>query len=199
MLQAIHQLDAFLWIAGMPSRVYARAWRTRSGIEIEDDLYAILEFGNGARGMLSASTVDPAGTNRVELHGDRASLRAESDDLRVGRTDGSIAQIMEEQTNPFETVPVDWTDVPPSGDATNFDECVIACHRDFIDAITGGRDPLNSADEATRSVEVANAVYLSAVTGEPVELPLDAAVYDEAFARMCNGELALPERQAASV
>ena len=199
MLQAIHQLDAFLWIAGMPSRVYARAWRTREGIEIEDDLYAICEFAGGARGMLSASTVDPAGINRIELHGDLASLRAEGDALRIGRTEDAVSTLMIERTNPFEIVTVAWEDVPPAGDATNFDECVIACHRDFLDAIATGREPLNNAEQATASVEVANAVYLSAVTGEPVELPLDAAAYDEAFARMCAGELTLPRREAATV
>ena len=195
MLQAIHQLDAFLWITGLPSRVYAQAWRTRPGVEVEDDLYAILEFPDGARGMLSASTIDPAGRNRIDITGDRGCLRAQGERLRRGRTEDAISTMLEERKNPFEPVAIEWEDVEPSGEAQTFDEYVKSCHRDFIDAITSGRDPLNSAEEATRAVEVTNAVYLSAVTGQPVDLPLDAAAYDEAFARMCSGELALPSRQ----
>src|SRR5438067_2378559 len=66
LMQAVHQLDSFLWIAGTPSRVTARAWRSRADVQVEDDVYAVLEFPDGAHGMLSASTLDPAGLNRLE-------------------------------------------------------------------------------------------------------------------------------------
>jgi predicted dehydrogenase len=98
-----------------------------------------------------------------------------------------------ERENLYEPPPVTWEDVEPSGDAMTYDECVAACELDFVQAIRDGRTPSIDPVEATRSVEVANAVYLSAVTGEPVELPLDSDVYADAFAKMCTGELALPK------
>jgi predicted dehydrogenase len=193
-MQAIHQLDAFLWMAGVPSRVTAKAWRARPDIEVEDDVSAVLEFRSGARGVLTASTLVPAGTNRIELHGDAGTIRAEGTRARLGTWEEPISTMLTERTNPFEGVAVTWEDLEPDGEhAMTFDECVSACHRDFIDAIQSDREPLNNADEATKSVEVANAVYLSAVLGEPVDLPLDAERYDEAFARMRAGELSLPE------
>jgi predicted dehydrogenase len=192
MLQAIHQLDAFCWIAGTPSRVQARAWRGRDGVEVEDDVSAVLEFPGGASGILTASTLVPGGTNRIELHGDSGTVRAEGDRARRGRWDEPTSTMLAERKNPFEPVIVSWEDIEPSGDAMTFDECVVACHRDFIAAINGDRQPLNNADEATKSVEVANAVYLSALMGQPIDLPLDPATYGEAFTRMCSGELALP-------
>ncbi len=191
MMQAIHQLDSFLWIAGMPSRISAHAWRARPGVEVEDDVYAVLSFDGGAHGMLSASTLDPAGVNRLEITCDAGALRAEGERLRRPRWDDPTSTMLAERTELFEAVQVGWDDVEPSGDAMTFDECVTACHRDFIDAINGERSPLVDADEATKSVEVANAVYLSALTGEPVDLPLDPLAYDDAFRRMCAGDLAL--------
>ncbi len=192
MLQAIHQLDAFLWIAGTPFRVHARASSGRADVDVESDVSALLEFPDGATGVLTASTLIPAGTNRIDLHGDRGTIRAEGERARTGTWEQPTSVMRVERTNPFEGVAVDWQDVEPTGDdAMDFNDCVIACHRDFIDAIRSRREPLNNADQAAMSVEVCNAVYLSAVTGEPVDLPLDASVYDEAFAKMCTGELKL--------
>ncbi len=192
MLQAIHQLDSFLWIAGMPTRVTAKAWRGRPDVEVEDDVSAILEFANGARGILTASTLDPGGTNRIELTGDKGSIRAEGERLRTGRWDEATSTMLRERMNPFEAVTVAWENVDPTGDALTFDECVASCHRDLVDAIESGREPLNNADEATKSVEVANAIYLSALVGEPIDLPLDAGRYEAAFKQLCAGELSLP-------
>lgn len=191
-MQAIHQLDAYLWITGTPARVTARAWSGRPGVQVEDDVYAVLEFTGGARGMISATTLDPAGENRLDFTCDGGALRAWGDRLRRARWEDPTTQMLAERTNLFESPPVSWEDVEGSGDAMTYDECVAACERDFIDAIRSGRTPSIDPDEATRSVEVANAVYLSALTGESVDLPLDPSVYDEAFARMCAGDLALP-------
>lgn len=192
LMQAIHQLDAFLWITGMPSRVTARAWRARPDVEVEDDVYAVLEYPGGAHGMLSASTLDPSGINRLEFTCDVGALRSEGERLRRGGWETQTSRTMAESTNPFESIPVTWEDVEPSGDPVTYDECVNACERDFLDAIVGGRAPSIDPEEATMSVELANAVYLSAMTQATIDLPLDADAYDDAFARMCRGELSLP-------
>jgi predicted dehydrogenase len=193
MLQAIHQLDAFLWMCGMPSRVTARAWSTRPEIEIEDDLSAMLEFGNGARGVLTASTIDPAGTNRLEITGDRGTVVAHGDRLKIGRAETSITELMAGARDPFARVPIEWSEIEPDGLPTSFNRCVGATHADFIDAIVTDRDPLIDATQATMAVEVTNAVYLSAALGEPVQLPLDAGRYDDAFAKLVAGTYRLPE------
>lgn len=193
LMQAIHQLDAFLWIAGLPSSVTARAWSARSGVEVEDDVYAILEFDGGARGMLSASTLDPAGINRLEFACDGGAVRAEGERLRRAAWEGSSSGVRSTSTNPFEAIDVSWEEVEASDDPVTYDDCVAACERDFLDAITSGRPPAIGPAEGTLSVEVANAIYLSALTGETVTLPLETAAYDEAFARMCDGTLSLQE------
>ena len=146
--------------------MHARASSGRDGVEVESDVSALLEYPDGATGVLTASTLIPAGTNRIELHGESGVIRAEGERARVGTWDDPIPKMHVERTNPFEGVAVSWQDVEPTGDdAMSFNDCVIACHLDFIDAIRTGREPLNNADQATMSVEVCNAVYLSAVTG----------------------------------
>jgi predicted dehydrogenase len=192
MMQAIHQLDSFLWIAGTPTRVTARAWRARGDVQVEDDVYAVLEFADGGRGMLCASTLDPAGMNRLEFTGDTGVLHVDPDHLVRASWEEPTSLMLAERTNLFEAPEVTWKDVEPSGDPMTYDDSVKATQRDLIDAIRDGREPTIGPEEATRSVEVANAIYLSALTGEPVDLPLATERYDEAFAKMCAGELALP-------
>src|SRR5262249_35065585 len=86
-MQGIHDLDAYLWICGMPERVTARAWSGRSGIQVEDEVIATLEFAGGARGVLSASTLDPSGRNQLELVCDEGALRVHGERLRRGTWD----------------------------------------------------------------------------------------------------------------
>jgi predicted dehydrogenase len=192
MMQAIHQLDAFTWICGMPSRVTAHAWRTRPSSDVEDEAAALLEFPDGARGLVVASTIDPTGVGRMEFHGDGGSILIDGDRIRRGVIDGTVTSILNEGTDPFAFISVDKQEIAPSdGTATTFDACVVACHRDFIDAIENGREPRNSPGEATKSVELANAIYMSAVTRQPVDLPLDADAYDDVFKRLCTKDLVI--------
>src|SRR5437763_622012 len=115
MSQAIHQLDALLWFTGLPARVTARASRARHDIEVEDDVMALLEFPNGGRGTIVASTVDPVGSDRIELHGEQCSLVMDEHELRVGTFDGPAQRLSDESTDHFDRVPVTWEDiaVPP--------------------------------------------------------------------------------------
>ena len=64
-------------------------------------------------------------------------------------------------------------------------------------AITDGRPPLITPKEGTRALEVANAVYLSAIRGESVELPLAPDAYTPVYERLSTGEVELAklERQ----
>lgn len=193
MNQAVHQLDALLWFTGLPARVTARAATARHDIEVEDDVTALLEFPGGGRGTVVASTVDPVGWDRIELHGERCSVMMDGHELRVGSFDGPAQRLSDESTDHFSRVPVTWEDVAvPPVSPGGFDY-VVEAHRDFARAIAEHRPPRNSAEEGTRAVEVANAVYLSAVRGETVELPLAESAYAPVYEALCSGTTALPK------
>jgi len=193
MNQAIHQLDALLWFAGLPSRVVARATRARHDIEVEDDVTAMLEFPDGGRGMLVASTVDPIGWDRIEIHGERASLIMNDHNLRVGSFDGPAQYRSDHSEDHYERVSVTWDDVDVPAASPGGYDYLLDTHRDFAHAIREGTTARNAPDAATRSVEVANAVYLSAILGEPVSLPLASDRYAPVYARLCRGDVALAE------
>lgn len=192
MNQAVHHVDAYLWIAGSPASVTARAYRTRHRVEVEDDAVAVLEFAGGARGVVTASTSDPVGSDRLELHGELGSLVVQGQRLRHARLPEPAQQISDTCPDAFPRIEVAWEDVAPAGLPTDFAGFVSACHRDFVDAVEGGTGNVNHAAEATRAVELANAVYLSAVTGETVPLPLDRDAYAECYARLVRGDVELP-------
>jgi len=193
MNQAIHQLDALLWFTGLPERVTARASRARHDIEVEDDVMALLEFPGGGRGTIVASTVDPVGSDRIELHGEQCSLMMDEHELRIGRFDGPAQKLSDESTNHFDRVPVTWEDVAVPPVSPGGYDYMIDAHRDFIAAIAESRSPHITPEEGTRAIEVANAVYLSATRGEPVALPLAAGAYAPVYERLSTGAVALPK------
>ncbi len=196
--QAIHQVDTYISMVGLPARVTAHARRARHRMEGEDDLMAMVEFDSGARGTLVTSTVDPVGFDRISLHGEHASLVAEGFALRRATFAGPAQQLSDESEADFDTVAVGWEELhEPSGPSEWFD-LLLDCHRDFVAAIREGRPPRNHPGEASRSLELINAAYLSAVTGEPVALPLAPGAYEAVYEQLCSGAAQLPVSEAAS-
>jgi len=51
-------------------------------------------------------------------------------------------------------------------------ECHMLQLRDFLQAIRENRDPLVTAEEGRKSIEIIQAIYESGRTGRPVHLPL---------------------------
>jgi predicted dehydrogenase len=182
-----------LWFTGLPARVTAQVSRARHDIEVEDDVMALLEFPNGGRGTIVASTVDPVGWDRIELHGEHCSLTMNEHELRVGTFDGPAQKLCDESTNHFDRVPVTWEDVPVPPVSPGGYDYMMEAHRDFVAAIAEGRAPRITPEEGTRAIEVANAVYLSAMISEPVDLPLAADAYTPVYERLSAGEVALPK------
>ena len=138
MMQAIHQLDAFLWIAGMPSRVHARAWsgaprRRGRGRRVRDARVP----GRRDRHRSTASTLDPG---RNQPHRAARRRRAHARRRRTRRAsatwDDPTPKMHGERDEPVRgRRGVAGRTRTDRDDAMTFDDCVIACHRDFVDAI----------------------------------------------------------------
>src|SRR6202162_844165 len=80
--QAVHTLDLMLWIFGEVKAVQATCKTALHAIEAEDTLIAMLEFANGALGVLQAATsVFPGYPRRLELAGSEGTLIIEHDRL----------------------------------------------------------------------------------------------------------------------
>jgi predicted dehydrogenase len=66
--QAPHQLDLWQWLAGTPKKVFAKlAFGFQRDIATEDEVNAVVDFGDGATGHFMTSTNDIIGTDRLEM------------------------------------------------------------------------------------------------------------------------------------
>ena len=73
--QAPHQLDLWQWICGVPQSVFAKVgYGFRRDIAVEDEVTAIVDYGNGATGTFVTATHDLVGTDRFEILGDRGKI-----------------------------------------------------------------------------------------------------------------------------
>jgi predicted dehydrogenase len=182
MNQSIHSIDLLQWVAGATmgnlaaeanpvEEVFAyTAKRSHdpSRLEVEDTAVASVRFGNGALGTILAATSFYPGSRRQ---------------LRIGGRDGS-AELIDEQLTQFQFR----TPLPPDeairaqfgaqaahgGGASDPMAISHEPHRrnigDFLEALEQERPPLLSAAEATKAVEIIEACYRSAATGERVKI-----------------------------
>jgi UDP-N-acetyl-2-amino-2-deoxyglucuronate dehydrogenase len=161
--QGVHTVDLLLWLMGDVARVSARSLTALHDIEVEDTVVATLEFANGAIGTLEAATsVYPGYPRRIELTGSRGTIILEHDrivaaDLLSGQVD--LQQPTGQGSNPAATSPV-------VSDVTGHKELL----KDFIGAIETNSRPNCDGVEGRRGVELVQAIYESARTGNAVTL-----------------------------
>ncbi|MDR3495753.1 MAG: Gfo/Idh/MocA family oxidoreductase [Ancalomicrobiaceae bacterium] len=162
--QAIHTLDVFSTLVGLPSDVSAHTLTSpMRRIDTEDVVAAALRFPNGAIGTLGATTAAyPGFPERIELTGIHGTATLKGNSLKINRHDGSVEQIS--------------GDGPTGGgaDPMAFDH---GPHRDllaeFAEAIAIGRDPETSGRSSLAVHRLIDAILRSAAGGRPVALVTD--------------------------
>ncbi len=173
--QCPHQLDMLQWFFGMPSKVRAFcAIGKRHKIEVEDDVTAYLEYPNGATGVFIASTGEAPGTNRLEIAADNGKLVMENDALTFTRNEIPTSRHLRTCKAGFAKPPVWNIDIPVKASGGQH----VAIISNFVDAILDGAPLIASAREGIRSVELGNAMLLSAFLDKTVDLPLDGRVFE---------------------
>lgn len=173
--QSPHNLDLFQWICGMPSRVRAFCgFGKYHNIEVEDEVTAYLEYPNGATGVFITSTGEAPGTNRLEIVGDRGRIVYENGQVVFNRTECSVSEFKNSSPESFATVPTWRCELPANGYGGQHQ----AILQNFVDAIESGKPLIAPAVEGLHSVELANAMILSSLMGESIDLPLDSTVYE---------------------
>jgi len=173
-----HNLDLFQWICGMPSRVRSQVYYGKHrNIEVEDDVYAILEYPNGATGCYITTIADAPGTNRLEIDGDLGKLVVEDNKAVWWHLQQGCGEFNKTYTgglgkpkcDPPVTVPVEGTYTSHMGIISN-----------FCDAILKGERVIAPGCEGIRALEISNAIHLSSwEDGDWVGLPLDEDLFYE--------------------
>jgi predicted dehydrogenase len=179
--QAPHQLDLYQWMFGMPERVRAHcAFGKYHRIEVEDEVTAFLEHAGGMTSVFVTSTGEAPGSNRLEICGDRGRLVLEGGRLVVETNRVPASVFCRKTAEPFGRPAVRRTVRRIS--APGGQHAVVI--QNFVDAIRSGKQLIAPAEEGLKSLELANAMIQSSVTGRTVDIPLDPRVYARILKRL---------------
>ncbi len=170
MNQGIHQIDLLQWFMGPVKSITARTARVEHlDIEVEDLAAAVLEFKNGAIGVIEGSTaIWPGHPARVDIHGTDGGAWLEDGAIKYwnfkkGRAiDAKIRAEMEGESE------------LGSGAGDPLKNLKIQGHRlqiqDFTRAIQKGTQPRIIGSEGRLAVEIIEKIYKSAETGKAINL-----------------------------
>lgn len=158
MNQGIHSVDLLRYLAGPVKSVYGIARTLARKIEVEDTVVAAIEFESGALGLIQATTaIHPGYPRRLSISGTEGTVTV-SDDFFV---EWDIKDYPKPDSV-FLGVPED----NGASDPMNFSTEGHAAHiADMVEAIEQDREPLVSAREGRKSVELIRAIYESSQKG----------------------------------
>lgn len=175
MNQCPHNLDLYQWLLGMPARVHGFvSFGKHHRIEVEDEVTAYFEHGDGVVGHFVTTTGESPGANRLEIVGENGKLVYENDELLYFRNQWSSIKQLRESPKGFEKVPFQREVVDYEQHEGHGHERIIG---NFADAILSGAPLIAPAEEGLNSITINNAIILSAHKRETVELPFDEDEY----------------------
>jgi len=174
--QCLHNLDVIAWLLGLPARArgFCQIGRYHH-IEVEDNVTAYLEYPNGATAVFITSTGEAPGTNRFEIAGTRGKAVLENNRLAFTRNEADMVEFSRTAKDGFSKPDVWNVEIPfenaPAPHATLL--------QNFIEAILDGAPLIAPGEEGLHSVELANVMLYSSLTGQTVELPMDGAAFEK--------------------
>ena len=179
-----HNLDLWQWMCGIPKRVKSQVYYgTHRNIEGEDDLYALVEYENGATGCYITTVGDAPGTNRLEIDGTNGKIVVENNELTFYRL-----RIPEPEFNATYKgglgKPEVWEcKIPIKGTYTSHPGII----NNFCDCILKGAKPIAPGAEGIRGLQISNAIHLSSwLNGEWVNIPVDGDLFLEKLQEHCK-------------
>ena len=187
MNQTSHDLDLLCWMVGDPVAVSAMMCNWGHRVEIEDTVVANIRFASGAHANVQLSTCDRR-LNYRQISGDLGTIEFRDeknanskvpDVFRLGRYESPMRAFIKgakgHQPN------ISWEDVPS-------DEGGPTLMESFVSAILDGGEAITDGVTARRTLELINAIVLSALRKEEVAMPVDRGRYDELMEDLKRGE-----------
>jgi len=163
--QAIHTLDLFISLTGLPSRVIGLAHTSPvHRMECEDTAAALLQFAGGASAVVQATTAAyPGFAERIELNGTLGTATYESGALEAQLAGGEVIQAGARQATGGGADPMAFDHAPHR-----------AVLQDFVHAVRSGSAPALSGRSALAVQRAIEAIMDSARHGG-VAVCIDAA------------------------
>ncbi|MFC7846934.1 Gfo/Idh/MocA family protein [Arthrobacter sp. NPDC057388] len=184
--QAPHQLDLWQWICGAPKSVYAKvAYGFRRDIAVEDEVTALVDYGNGATGVFVTATHDLTGTDRFEILGDQGKIVVENSltatVTRLIKPEREISEgLSPEEVSGLFSGGFDAAAMYTQETIT-FDSAWGSQHagvlENFAANVIDGTPLLAPGSDGINGVRLANAIHLSSWTGREVPLDFDEEEY----------------------
>ncbi len=184
--QAPHQLDLWQWICGVPKSVYAKvAYGFRRDIAVEDEVTAVVDYGDGATGVFVTATHDLVGTDRFEILGDQGKIVVENSKT------ATVTRLVKPERELSDAMDMDdvrklfMGELKPeqyySTEVIEFESAWGGQHagvlENFAANILDGTPLLAPGSDGINGVRLANAIHLSSWTGTEVGLDFDEDVF----------------------
>lgn len=201
--QAPHQLDLWQWICGVPKSVYAKvAYGFRRDIAVEDEVTAVVDYGDGATGTFTTATHDLVGTDRFEILADRGKivvdrskvatvtrLVKDEQDISSGLSEDEVRNLFKGQLNPKELYTEETIDLSSAWGSQH-----AGVLENFAANILDGTPLLAPGSDGINGVRLANAIHLSSWLGREVPIDFDEELYLRELNQRIRDEGKYPER-----
>lgn len=171
MNQGIHTIDMISWIMGGVRSVQAICRTAAHDIEVEDQANVLVEYLNGAIGVIQGSTCTyPGFAERLEVSGEHGAVVIEGDRTKVWRVDPERAKlgkygdgVMGQPTPSLHLAgAAEWTEEDPTAAWGEQHRLQI---EDFARAIVEDRDPFITGEMALEPLRTILAIYESSRQG----------------------------------
>ncbi|QIK72033.1 Gfo/Idh/MocA family oxidoreductase [Propioniciclava coleopterorum] len=177
--QAPHQLDLWQWLCGVPKSVFAKcAYGFRRDIVVEDEVNALVDFGDGATGSFITCTHDMAGTDRLEILCDRGKIVVENSKI------ATITRLTDDERTLSDGMDVSTVrklfrgeldkDTLMSEETKDYGTVWGVQHvevlRNFTEAVKGTEELLAPGGDGIHGVRLANAIHLSSWLDQEVSI-----------------------------
>jgi predicted dehydrogenase len=166
---AFHYIDLLQYLMGPVKQVVARMSNlAHPSVELEDTLLAMVDFQNGAQGIVEASTALWPGTDiRIEVNGTDGTAIMIGERMMTWKFKEERPE--DEEIRTYGSASVGTAATGPADFAFYDHQLVI---EDMVDAIRENRDPLITTTSVRPTLEWALAMYQSAKEKAPVTLPV---------------------------
>lgn len=200
---ASHEIDLIVHLAGPVARVSALLTDQLHGAGLDDSICANLLFESGAAGTLQVSINENDRYSVRQLSGEKGVMaigdcRSHSfdhkDDIRVGRYEEPLRRAVESDRGMLHQPRVRWRRAALVGDQPAWmkqlqrtglwkprPHGLEVLMGSFVRSIREGGEPLVTGASALHTVELMNAMVLSAMRRRDVDLPLDPAATEGLF------------------
>lgn len=184
--QAPHQLDLLQWICGKPEKVYAKLqYGAGRNIVVENEVNALLDFGNGATGSFITCTNDIVGTDRFEIFGTKGKIIVEDSKKLVVKQLVAPEAELSENMNMQDVMKLFMGQINMSDYVTVTEEEFetpqglqhISVLNNFADHVVKGEPLLANGREGINGVTLANAMHLSSWLDKEVDYNVDGDLY----------------------